>query len=668
MSAQPRGNWKAVVDALLAVGVFGALAAFVVNALVGTESYAAPLGDAIGPAKLWWWVVLPGLLFSAYHVWGFARGAELALPWQATMAAFVYGFFLLFWLWLHDAEAYLYPALSYTLAALGSVALHSDWTSEPTKQLATENGAAADASLGAGPEEFPARKPLHSFAEVEGMHEVKERLLAFGREALLTERETPKPRNGALLSGDPGNGKTFLAEALAGELGIAFLPVSIATLERKYVGEKTERLKRLFERAVAQAPCMLFIDEIDSLLGDRGAMHDAVSETPRAVNALLTELVNVRGKRVVLVAATNYPEKLDAAGVREGRFDLKLEIPPPDFAARLGLLRRGIPREIRLADGTLVRVSEGVLEMAACHFAGFSVARLMQIACTVREGMAGGGPGRNEVRFACLLWALRQAQGVANAGLPEGVPALRELVLKPNAREQLERLAAMMRDIEAAERAGGAIQPGIVFHGPPGTGKTLAAKALAKDTGWTFVATTGHDLISAEDAMEKTVARAADLRPAILFIDEADDILADRTYAPHTKMATNKLLSLLDGAEGRPPDVLFVAATNNPRAFDAAALRRFPIKVEFALPDAAEIRSYLEKWRGGLKLPVEADFDLGEAVRVLAGKSMADIRVALQEAVNMAALRRMTEPGRGLRAADLARAACSLSLGESLPT
>jgi len=226
-------------------------------------------------------------------------------------------------------------------------------------------------------------------------------------------------------------------------------------------------------------------------------------------------------------------------------------------------------------------------------------------------------------------------------------------------------LSSMMQDIEGTERAGGALQAGAVFYGPPGTGKTLCAQALAKATGWTFIPTTGQDLVRSDDAMDKLIARASDLRPAMVFIDEADDILADRNYSPHTKMATNKLLTLLDGAGGRVPDVLFVAATNNPDLFDSASVRRFPVKIEFALPGDVEIAEYVTTWLAGLSLPVEAGVTVEFAVATLMGSSIADIRVALQEAVNIAIAERTQSSvlERGLSRGDLVRAVKSLSFG-----
>lgn len=657
---------------------FAWAAAFGINAIVGTDAYSAPLGDRLGPSVIWWMVTL-GLGLAMTYVLAFQRRVR-PFAWDVdeknqqntNMVTSVFvpvgaGFFL-FWLWLHDAFALLWPALAFT-AVCGAMA-GITWGAGGEAAAATLSGPSNPAAQpGRGPAQVAnvATKPRYTFADVDGMDSVKHELLAFGKEALVTEKEAAAVRkanpgksfrNGGLFFGDPGNGKTFMAEALAGSLGIPIIPVSIAKFQSMWVGQTTERIVEVFTNAVSQAPCMLFLDEIDSILGDRGAMNDPNSEVPKIVNAMLTEMTNIRGKGVVVVAATNYPDKLDAAGRREGRFDVKIEIPSPDFDARVGILRRTL--------GVEAQVREGTLEMAAKHFAGFSVARLMAVAKLVRDKVERLEPNdrKREIRYATLLFALRKIQGVTNAGLREGVAPLEEIVLKPRAKSEILRLAAMMKDIEGTERAGGAIQPGVVFHGPPGTGKTLTAKALAKATGWTFIATTGQDLVRSEDAMDKVMAKASDLRPAVVFIDEADDILADRNYSPHTKMATNKLLTLLDGASGKTPDVVFVAATNNPEIFDGASKRRFPIKIEFALPGPAEIDGYVGRWMKDLGIPLEATFSRERAVKLLDGKSIADIKVALQEAVNIAVSYRLTEPERGLRPGDLAKAVRSLSFGD----
>ncbi|MEW5890668.1 MAG: ATP-binding protein [Pseudomonadota bacterium] len=663
--------------ALLSV-MFSWAFAFGINAIVGTESYSAPLGDRLGPSAVWW-MVLAGIGLAMTYFLAFLRGErpfasdidekkpENTNALTGVLIPVGAGVFL-FWLWLHDAYALLWPALAFT-AVCGAMA-GITWGISAEGSVAVPAGPPAPGGQ-AGRDRNQltniAVRARYTFADVDGMGSLKHELLAFGKEALVTDKQaaairksTPEKtfRNGALFFGDPGNGKTFMAEALAGSLGIPIIAVSIAKLQSMWVGQTTERVVEVFANAVSQAPCMLFLDEIDAILGDRGAMNDPNSEVPKIVNAMLTELTNIRGKGIVVVAATNYPDKLDAAGRREGRFDVKIEIPAPDFDARLGILRRSL--------GTGAQIRPGTLEMAAKHFAGFSVSRLMAVGNLVRDRIDRLDPDdkKREVRFGTLLSALRKIQGVTNAGLREGVMSLEEVVLKPQAKAEILRLAAMMKDIEGTERAGGAIQPGVVFYGPPGTGKTLVAKALAKATGWTFIPTTGQDLVRSEDAMDKVMAKASDLRPSIVFIDEADDILADRNYSPHTKMATNKLLTLLDGASGRVPDVIFVAATNNPATFDGASKRRFPIKIEFALPGPAEIDDYVGRWMDGLSVPLENTFSQERAVKLLEGKSIADIKVALQEAVNIAVSHRLTEPHRGLRLGDLAKAVRSLSFGD----
>lgn len=649
---------------LVAIAIIGLLSGWAVswplNTVYGLK-LSEPFGPAFGPSKLWW-MILPAIALSAETVSAlvFRRSAVNE---DVSFMLLLGSGILLFWLWVHDGKALLAPAVCFTVAMTAAFLLRWYSRHEGMRYFrSTKTDKVAVPSFPAySPTshqtcEYPAVKPRHTFADVDGMESLKTEILAFGHEALVTDAEASRIRrkepgktfrNGALLFGDPGNGKTFMAEALAGSLGVGFISATFAEFASMWVNQTTERVVRVFDDAAAQAPCVLFLDEIDSILIDRGRTSQAEAESAKTTNAILTRIVALRGKGVVIMAATNHLQRLDRAGQREGRFDLKIEIPAPDHAARLGILRRNLPAGIQ--------VGEDVLEMAARHFAGFSVVRLMAIARAARER---AGRDHSAVTFNALLASLRTVQGVTHANLREGVPAIAEITLKPSAKDDLGRLAAMMADIGSTEARGGVIQPGAVFYGPPGTGKTLTAKALAKATGWTFIPTTGQDLVRQDDAMDKVIAQASDQRPAIVFIDEADDILADRNYSPHTKMATNKLLTLLDGAGGRIPDVLFIAATNNPQVLDGASRRRFPIKIEFALPGAREIEGYVRQWQHTIQLPVE--FSVADAVEMLAGMSIADIRVALQEAVNIAVAERAKAPRRPIRLGDLARGRRSL--------
>ena len=652
-----------LAPATLGSGVFlGWLAAFFLDWACGWKGgYFESFPDAYSPSHLWP-ITLSSLLLAMLLMYrAVAPDSSRREPGLDLLPAIAAGLFL-FYLMVHGAYALLWPSIAFTLflpwALLADQVMSGPigtGTAALTVASACQGKPPAEQKPGVGgkPYDYPAVKARTTFYDVDGHDAIKVELLKFGQEALLPDADIrkirqPAPgkqfRNGALLSGEPGNGKTFMTECLAGSLGIPLITVTIGNLQSMWVGQKTERMMQAFKDAEAQAPCLLFIDEFDAILGNRDQITNPDSEDGKTVAAILTEAVRIRGKGVVLVAATNYPDRLDAAGSREGRFDLKLTIPPPDDEGRMGLLRRAVAKDTAF--------TEGSLEMAARHFEGFSTARMQAIGREVRALDV------REVTFTTMLVCLRKVQGVTRS---EVGPELKDLVLMPKAREQIDRLVSMMNHIERTERMGGAIQPGVSFFGPPGTGKTATALAIAKATGWTFIPTTGKDLVGSDDAMEKTIARARDLRPAIVFIDEADDILADRNYSPHTRMATNKLLSLMDGAGGRIPDVLFIAATNNPQLFDSASNRRLPIKIEFELPGLPEIRGYVEKWMRRLVIPIEPTFTVDLVAKKLEGKSIADIKSALQEAINIAIAERKRNPARGLRPGDVARAARNLS-------
>ena len=647
----------------LGSGVFlGWLAAFFLNWACGwTGGYFEAFPETFSPSHLWP-ITLSALVLAMALLYHATMLSHSKFPPGLHIFPAVAAGLFLFYLIVHGAYALLWPSIAFTLCV--PWALLSDHMMSEKPDANAPAPAVANAGLekpntvlkaGAGGKlfEYPAIPARTTFSDVDGHDAIKIELLGFGQEALLTDAQIRKIRqsepgkqfrNGALLSGEPGNGKTFMTECLAGSLGIPIITVTIGNLQSMWVGQKTERIVQSFRDAEAQAPCILFIDEFDAILGNRDKITNPDSEDGKTVAAILTEAVRIRGKGVVLMAATNYPDRLDAAGSRDGRFDLKLTIPPPDTDGRIGLLRRAVDKDTVFTEGSLA--------MAARHFEGFSTARLQAIGREVRA------LGDKKITFTTMLKCLRKIQGVARS---EVGPELKDLVLMPRARDQIDRLVTMMNSIEKTECMGGAMQPGVSFFGPPGTGKTATAMAIAKATGWTFIATTGKDLVGTDDAMEKTIAKAGDLRPAIVFIDEADDILADRNFSPHTKMATNKLLSLMDGAGGRIPDVLFIAATNNPQLFDSASNRRLPIKIEFELPGLPEIRAYIQKWMKTLVIPIEPTYSVDHAASVLEGRSIADIKSALQEAINIVIAEHDKTPARGLRPGDIARAARSLS-------
>ncbi|MFF7574518.1 ATPase family associated with various cellular activities (AAA) [Streptomyces sp. 136MFCol5.1] len=212
-----------------------------------------------------------------------------------------------------------------------------------------------------------------TLADVGGMKEIKERLEA----AFLAPMRNPELgrlygkslRGGLLMYGPPGCGKTFIARAVAGELGASFMSVSINDVLDMWMGNSERNMHEVFETARRQAPCVLFLDEVDALGAKRSRMqHGGMRNT---VNQLLTELDGVGGANegVFVLAATNVPWDVDIALRRPGRLDRTLLVLPPDAPAREAILRYHLrDRPIESVDlGKLVKVTEDLSGADLAH-------------------------------------------------------------------------------------------------------------------------------------------------------------------------------------------------------------------------------------------------------------------------------------------------------------
>ncbi|HEY9602695.1 MAG TPA: ATP-dependent zinc metalloprotease FtsH3 [Allocoleopsis sp.] len=146
---------------------------------------------------------------------------------------------------------------------------------------------------------------------------------------------------GVLLVGPPGTGKTLLARAVAGEAGVPFFSISGSEFVEMFVGVGASRVRDLFEQAKSNAPCIVFIDEIDAVGRQRGAgLGGGNDEREQTLNQLLTEMDGFEGNTgIIIIAATNRPDVLDAALLRPGRFDRQVVVDRPDYAGRLEILR-----------------------------------------------------------------------------------------------------------------------------------------------------------------------------------------------------------------------------------------------------------------------------------------------------------------------------------------
>ncbi|MDY7088398.1 MAG: AAA family ATPase [Actinomycetota bacterium] len=237
---------------------------------------------------------------------------------------------------------------------------------------------------------FDVEKSTITLADVGGMQEVKKRLEV----SFLGPLKNPKLRSlfgkslrgGLLLYGPPGCGKTFLARAVAGEMGAAFISLSITDVLNMWVGSSERNLHDLFQSARGHAPCVLFLDEIDALGHKRSQLNSSSMRT--VVNQLLTELDGVDGNNdgVFVLAATNAPWDIDSALRRPGRLDRTLLVLPPDKPARAAIL------QYHLRDRPVAGVDLGRVADATENYSGADLAHVCETAAefAMRDSIATG--------------------------------------------------------------------------------------------------------------------------------------------------------------------------------------------------------------------------------------------------------------------------------------
>ncbi|HEY9698147.1 MAG TPA: ATP-dependent zinc metalloprotease FtsH [Trichocoleus sp.] len=182
------------------------------------------------------------------------------------------------------------------------------------------------------------------FDDVAGIEEAKEELQEVVTFLKKPERFTAvgaKIPKGVLLVGPPGTGKTLLAKAIAGEAGVPFFSISGSEFVEMFVGVGASRVRDLFKKAKENAPCIIFIDEIDAVGRQRGAgIGGGNDEREQTLNQLLTEMDGFEGNTgIIIIAATNRPDVLDSALLRPGRFDRQVMVDLPSYNGRLGILQ-----------------------------------------------------------------------------------------------------------------------------------------------------------------------------------------------------------------------------------------------------------------------------------------------------------------------------------------
>ena len=461
--------------------------------------------------------------------------------------------------------------------------------------------------------------------------------------------DSPK---GVLLHGPPGTGKTLIARAVANEVDASFHHISGPEIMSKYKGESEEQLRERFEEAAANAPSIVFFDEIDSIGSKRGDEADVENRVVAQLLSIMDGL-DPRGD-VIVIGATNRVDVLDPALRRGGRFDREIEIGVPNAAGRREILEvhtRGMPLADdvsldRLGDRTHGFVGADIHALATeagmralrRHTTPGSNAPLRELRVTAEDfetALAGIDPSAMR-EFV----AETPTTGFDDVGGLDDVKAtLRESVEWPLSHPGL--FSETNTDPPS----------GILLFGPPGTGKTLLGRAVARESEANFIHVAGPELLDryvgeSEKAVRRVFERARQSAPTILFFDEIDAIAATRSGESHevSERVVSQLLTEMDGL-AENPHVVVIAATNRREVLDPAILRpgRFEVQVEVPSPDTPARREILDIHFEGK--PVSADIDLDALAAELEGYSGADLAALAREASMQAIRQAAAEQG-----------------------
>lgn len=468
------------------------------------------------------------------------------------------------------------------------------------------------------------------------------------------------PIKGILLCGPPGCGKTTLAYSIGGEFQIPFYKITGPDIISSLSGESEQIIRNLFNSVIENAPSILFIDEIETIIGRREQANKEMER--RIVAQIMTCIDDINDKQlselnapVFVIGATSKPEFIDSSMRRSGRFDVEIHIGFPSIEMR---------EEMIISITKKNKISKNInFKEIAKKTPGYLAADLQSLARSAGHNAINRLIKANKntdldlenlyIEQEDFNYALTQIQPTSKR---EGFTTIPNITwddiggLKELREELYYDIVLPIIEPSKLKIVGISKAVGVLLYGPPGCGKTLLAKAVANEAKANFISIKGPELLNkyvgeSERAIRSLFIRAKNSSPCIIFFDELDALVPKRSQENNnsSERVVNQLLTEMDGLEDRK-QIFIIAATNRPDIIDPAMLRpgRLDKLLYVPLPDFNDRCSILETITKNLKLDKDIELNKINMDKRMEGFSGADIAALVREA-QLHALKRLTE-------------------------